>query len=112
MKRFNEFSKMNESSDNEKEYTYVGTCVNSFDRYGECKNDAFTDTQDFFQSWETAKEITSEEFWKHIDPHSQMYTKLKRIEAKGEYETEYRYSKENDVYFAFVNDDTHYFFIK
>jgi len=108
--KYNQF--LNEDIDNKKEYTYVGTCMNSFDEWGECINDAFYDESDFFNSWETAEEITSEEFWKHIDPNSEMYNEVMEYSTNGEYVPEFRYSEENDVYFAFVNEDTHYFFIR
>ena len=93
-------------------YTYVGTCTNSFDEYGECNHDAFSDEEHFFHSWDTAKKISKEEFWKHIDKSSDQYKEVKEMEADPEYKPEYRYSEEDDVYFIFLNDDTHYFFVK
>lgn len=91
-------------------YEYVGTCMNSFDEYGECKHDAFYDEEHFFNSWGMAKEISKEEFWSNINPSSEMYDELKKLESVPEYQTEYRYSEEDDIYFIFVNNDTHYFF--
>lgn len=96
----------------EKSYEYVGTCVNSFDEYGECVHNAFYDEQHFFNSWENAKKITKEEFWKHIDPESEEYNEVKELESDSDYTPEYRYSEEDDVYFIFVGDDTHYFFTR
>jgi hypothetical protein len=95
-----------------KDYSYIGTCVNSFDEYGECVHNAFSDEEDFFNSWNTAKKISKDEFWLHIDPSSENYELVKKAERDPKYTPEYRYSKESDVYFAFIDDDTHYFFVK
>ncbi len=93
-------------------YSYIGTCVNSFNKYGECKHDAFHDEEHFFNSWENAKEISKKEFWKHINPGSEKYKKLRKLEMDPEYPAEYRYSEEDDIYYIFVNEDTHYFFVR
>jgi len=37
---------------------------------------------------------------------------VKKAELDPKYTPEYRYSEESDVYFIFINDDTHYFFVK
>jgi len=94
------------------EYVYVGTCMNSFDKYGQCKHNAFYDEEHFFNSWNNAKEISKEEFWKHIDPNSDKYKEVKTIEADPQYTPEYRYSPEDDIYYIFIGDDTHYFFVR
>ena len=93
------------------EYVYIGTCMNSFDEYGECIHDAFYDEEHFFNSWENANEISKEEFWSNIDPSSDKYDEVKELEADPEYPAEYRYNPDDDVYFIFVSDDTHYFFV-
>ncbi len=92
-------------------YVYIGTCMNSFDEYGECMHGAFYDEEHFFNSWQTADEISKEEFWSNIDPLSEMYDELKELESDPEYPAEYRYNPNDDVYFIFEGDDTHYFFI-
>lgn len=93
------------------EYVYIGTCMNSFDEYGECIHDAFYDEEHFFNSWGNANEISKEEFWSNIDPSSDKYDEVKELEADPEYPAEYRYNPDDDVYFIFVSDDTHYFFV-
>lgn len=103
---------LNESLNLKDTYSYVGTCMNSFDDDDVCINDAFEDTDHFFNSWYNAEEITSDGFWEHINPHSEKYDEVMEYTTNGEYNPEFRYSEEDDVYFAFVNDDTHYFFIR
>ena len=93
------------------EYVYIGTCMNSFDEYGECIHDAFYDEEHFFNSWGNANKISKEEFWSNIDPSSDKYDEVKELEADPEYPAEYRYNPDDDVYFIFVSDDTHYFFV-
>ena len=95
----------------EKKYIYIGTCMNSFDDYGECKHNAFYDEEHFFNSWAAADEISKEEFWSNIDPSSDKYQEVKKFEADPRYTPEYAYSKEDDIYYIFINDDTHYFFV-
>jgi hypothetical protein len=95
----------------EKKYIYIGTCMNSFDDYGECKHNAFYDEEHFFNSWAAADEISKEEFWSNIDPSSEKYQEVKKFEADPRYTPEYAYSKEDDIYYIFINDDTHYFFV-
>lgn len=92
-------------------YVYIGTCMNSFDEYGECLHDTFYDEEHFFNSWQNAVEISKDEFWSKIDPSSEMYDEVKELEADPEYPAEYRYSEEDDIYYIFVSDDTHYFFV-
>lgn len=92
-------------------YEYIGTCENSFDEYGECIHDAFYDEEHFFHSWETAVDISKKEFWSNIDPSSEMYDEVKRLEADPEHPAEYRYNEEDDVYFIFVGNYLHYFFV-
>ena len=98
-------------SEPERKYLYIGTCMDSFDEYGECIHDAFYDEEHFFNSWENANEISKEEFWSNIDPSSDKYNELKELEANPEYPAEYRYNEEDDIYFIFVGNDTHYFFV-
>lgn len=105
LKRFNE-------AKNEATYIYISNCTNSFNKHGEGKYpEVFVDEEHFFNSWEEAKEISAEEFWKHIDPSSDKYDFLKEAEKSKKYKTEYRYSEADDVYFIFANEDTHYFFV-
>lgn len=92
-------------------YVYIGTCMNSFDEYGECIHDAFYDEEHFFNSWENADKISKEEFWSNINPSSDKYDEVKELESDPEYPAEYRYNPDDDVYFIFVSDDTHYFFV-
>ena len=92
-------------------YVYIGTCTNSFDEYGECEHSAFYDEEHFFNSWQSANSISKEEFWSNIDPSSDRYAEVKEFEADPEYTPEYRYNKEDDIYYIFLNDDTHYFFV-
>ena len=94
------------------EYVYIGTCMNSFDEYGECLHDVFYDEEHFFNSWQNADEISKEEFWSNIDPSSEKYDELKELEADPEYPAEYRYNPVDDIYYIFVSEDTHYFFVK
>jgi hypothetical protein len=95
----------------EGKYVYIGTCMNSFDEYGECLHDTFYDEEHFFNSWETSNEISKEEFWPNINPSSDKYDEVKELEFDPEYPAEYRYNEEDDVYFIFVGNDTHYFFV-
>jgi len=115
----------------EEKYNLAGNCVHGLDdpyfrhrvcydatemagivdEYGECMHGAFYDEEHFFNSWQTADEISKEEFWSNIDPLSEMYDELKELESDPEYPAEYRYNPNDDVYFIFVGDDTHYFFI-
>ena len=107
-----DLSKMQENyADGKGKYIYIGTCMNSFDDWGECKHNAFYDEEHFFNSWENADEISKEEFWSNIDPSSDKYQEVKKYEADPEYTPEYRYSPEDDIYYIFINDDTHYFFV-
>jgi len=99
-------------SENIATYTYLSNCTNSFNKHGEGKYpELFVDEEHFFNSWEEAEEISAEEFWKHIDPHSKKYEFLKKAEKSKKYKPEYRYSEADDVYFIFVYEDTHYFFV-
>jgi hypothetical protein len=98
-------------SEPEGKYLYIGTCVDSFDEYGECIHDAFYDEEHFFNSWQNAVDISKEEFWSNIDPLSDKYDEVKELEADPEYPAEYRYSEEDDIYFIFVGDYLHYFFV-
>ena len=98
-------------SEPEGKYLYIGTCVDSFDEYGECIHDAFYDEEHFFNSWENAVEISKEEFWSNIDPSSDEYDEVKELESDPEYPAEYRYSEDDDIYFIFVGDYLHYFFV-
>ena len=93
------------------QYEYIGTCVNSFDEYGECLHGAFYDEEHFFHSWENAVDIPKEEFWSNIDPSSEKYDEVKELEDDLEDPAEYRYSEEDDIYFIFVGNHTHYFFV-
>jgi hypothetical protein len=99
------------SKKNNGKYLYIGTCVNSFDEYGECVHDAFYDEEHFFNSWGNANKISKKEFWSNIDPLSDQYDHIKELEADPEYTPEYRYNEEDDIYYIFVSDDTHYFFV-
>lgn len=103
--------KLSDISEPEGKYVYIGTCMNSFDEYGECIHDAFYDEEHFFNSWENADKISKEEFWSNIDPSSDKYDEVKELESDPEYPADYRYNPDDDVYFIFVSDDTHYFFI-
>lgn len=111
IKLFNILEEMLSEPKHKGEYVYIGTCMNSFDEYGECMHGAFYDEEHFFNSWQTADEISKEEFWSNIDPLSEMYDELKELESDPEYPAEYRYNPNDDVYFIFVGDDTHYFFV-
>jgi hypothetical protein len=93
------------------QYEYIGTCVDSFDEYGECEHGAFYDEEHFFNSWENAVDISKEEFWSNIDPSSEKYDEVKELEDDPEDPAEYRYSEEDDIYFIFVGNHTHYFFV-
>lgn len=95
----------------ENQYEYIGTCENSFDEYGECIHGAFYDEEHFFNSWENSVEISKEEFWSNINPESEKYDEVKELEADPENPAEYRYSEEDDIYFIFVGNQTHYFFV-
>ena len=98
--------------DNGKYYNYIGTCVNSFDEDSNCINGLFNDVNDFSYAWEEAEEITSEEFWSHINPGSDAYDEVRKLANDPTYPDEYRYNPEYDIYFAFMDEWIHYFFIK
>ncbi len=98
-------------SEPEGKYVYIGTCMDSFDEYGECIHNAFYDEEHFFNSWQNANEISKEEFWSNINPLSDKYDEVKELESDPEYPAEYRYNPDDDIYFIFVGNDTHYFFV-
>lgn len=95
--RFKEFITENQ------QYYFIGTCVNSFDKDGECSFRNYRDTTDFAQGEEDADEISKEEFDKHCKTSTiKLGKKLK-----------YLYDKENDVYMIYdENKDVHYFWVK
>jgi hypothetical protein len=97
---------------NQQEYVYIGTCVNSFDEDSNCINGLFSDINDFSYAWETAQEITPEEFWSNIDPNSDAYDEVRKMANDHEYPDEYRYNQEYDIYFGFMDEWIHYFFVR
>lgn len=86
---------------------YLGSCVNSFDKDGECLIDElpYTDATEFAQAEEQAVEIDEREFKHNFTVPIGIQQRLSAHEVK------YLYDQRHDVYMIYdLDDDVHYFF--
>ena len=86
---------------------YLGNCVNSFDRDGECTvvDLPYTDATEFAQAEDRAIEVSEMEFNHNFNIPIGIKQKLDAHEVK------YLYDERNDVYMVYdLDDDVHYFF--
>ena len=99
--RFKQFFQLNES-----QYSYKGSCVNSFDEDGDSLIKLFSDVSDF-----AVKEEESEEVSKDIISKFNINNELQNIANKKS--TKLLFNKDHDIYFLYdTAKDIHYFFSK
>lgn len=87
---------------------HVGTCVNSFDKHGECtisKHLPYRDTSHFANAIEDATKVSKDHFLKHAEV-SKEHTPL--LHKKS---TEFYHDKEHGVHMMYdTKKDVHHFY--
>ena len=89
--------------ENGSKYSFVGTCVNSFDEdTGECFFDNYRDVSDFAVGEENSSKISKDEFIRMTEHHPSI-----------DESDEFLFDEDHDVLMAYDSEkDVHYFFVK